>query len=288
MSIDIPAVVINLARSRDRRTHMEAQLKGRGLDYHFFDATDGYALNSSERALMDEQATLAWMRRPMLKEEMGCALSHIRIYEWMVKENIERLLVMEDDLAFKANFFQALREWDTWVPSSWDMINLATTASHPFSFSEYCAHRAGPKLRPLAALPDHTLIYCIHTHLLTSCYALTYKAATRLLALAYPVRMVADYLTGQVAWHRLKVYATLPPLVWAQNLHSTIQLEAQRTQLSGTQLPYARQARQWDRKHNWRCLWIYVKLGFGSRSVRKELGWRLVLWVFRWFNAIKR
>lgn len=271
-AITIPAVVINLARSRDRRAHMDQRLKGRHLDYHFFEAVDGHNLTPDEQALYDKQAALAWMRRPLLKEEIGCAISHLRVYEWMLQQRMDRLLVMEDDITFKEDFFTALRKWDAWVPRDWDMINFATTANHPFSFLDYFAHRTGPKLHPLPILPAYTLTYCINAHRGAYCYVLTRAAAERLLSIAYPVRMVADWLTGKVAWHRLKTYTTLPPLTWTHNWNSAIRLEEQKklVQVSGLRTPYARQARRWDNRHSWKRLWTYIRLGFAYRSVRKE------------------
>ena len=45
--------VINLARSRDRRAHITAELQRAGLDFEFIPAVDGRTLDLSDSTLID-------------------------------------------------------------------------------------------------------------------------------------------------------------------------------------------------------------------------------------------
>ena len=216
----IPAVVLNLARAHDRRAHIERQLKGRGLRYQFFEAVDGLQLSSADEALHDQRRTLLFRRASMHKGHIACALSHIRIYEWMIQENLPRLLIMEDDVVLSDEFFVAIANANEWLPDGWDVINFSTAWSsvkgHPNLF------RLGPKLCPLASLPNHALTYLMHPHAMAVCYLIHLKAAKFFASKSYPIRMTADRMTGWTEWHARHCYTILPFIANIAHLRSQI------------------------------------------------------------------
>jgi glycosyl transferase, family 25 len=97
--------VINLKRSADRRQRMEAALCGLGVPFEFFDAAEGRALRLEELgAEYDEAAVMRNIDRTLSINEIGCTISHRRIYRKMVEEGIERACVLEDDILIDGAF----------------------------------------------------------------------------------------------------------------------------------------------------------------------------------------
>lgn len=87
--------VINLARSPERRAHIIAELAKTGLDHEFVTAVDGRGLDLHDRTLVSPEL-LAKNEFPA--GTAGCALSHLRVYERIIAEGLDRALVLEDDV----------------------------------------------------------------------------------------------------------------------------------------------------------------------------------------------
>ena len=94
----IPVLVISLARSVERRAMVVQQMAHLGIDFEFVDATDGKALSSAELAKVDLELAKEVCGHELSFGEIGCAMSHIRVYERIVAEGIERCVVLEDDI----------------------------------------------------------------------------------------------------------------------------------------------------------------------------------------------
>lgn len=97
--------VINLDADTARFRAAETQLKRAGLPFCRFPAVDGGALPPAVRAAAVNP--FRWwcaMGRPAEPGEVGCALSHRRVYERMVAEAIPVACVLEDDVVLAADF----------------------------------------------------------------------------------------------------------------------------------------------------------------------------------------
>jgi glycosyl transferase family 25 len=89
------AYVINLRRSPERRQSMTEQLRGTQLDYEFVDGVDGRTLTPAEQTELVSEATAARHPGWLTSGRIGCALSHLRVYE---RIEDEVALVLEDDV----------------------------------------------------------------------------------------------------------------------------------------------------------------------------------------------
>jgi len=125
-----PLFVINLERSSDRRASIAAQLDELGIDFEIFPATDGARLSPSELAQYDEQYVIGQIARPMSPSEVGCYLSHVRIWKKMVEEDIPWAVVLEDDVDIHDDLTGILAAIDT-IPFKWDFIRLAGLGPTP-------------------------------------------------------------------------------------------------------------------------------------------------------------
>lgn len=100
--------MINLKRRPERRIKMELTLKELGIDYTYFEAVDGRKLTDEVIAekgivLMPEYLD-PYHKRPMKMGEIGCFLSHYTIWQRMVENNLEEVLILEDDIKFEPYF----------------------------------------------------------------------------------------------------------------------------------------------------------------------------------------
>ena len=120
-----PIFVISLARAKERREKMRAQLDKLGVHYEVVDAVDGATLNPAdyEHRLRRDK----FRRRheyEILDGEIGCYLSHYRLWERMVAEEIPRALVLEDDAELSEDFSPVIADVLT-LNCSWDVVHLA-------------------------------------------------------------------------------------------------------------------------------------------------------------------
>ena len=94
------AYVINLARSKDRRAHITAELQRAGLDYEVISAVDGRTLDLSGSTLIDPSLA---SRCEFPAGTVGCALSHFHVYQKILEDGRDRALVLEDDVILPAD-----------------------------------------------------------------------------------------------------------------------------------------------------------------------------------------
>jgi len=94
----ISVFVINLERDQARRTHMENMLTKCQINAEFISAVDGKTLSFEERQAYDEEKAMRVYGVAMLDNELGCYLSHYRIFERMVNEKLPYGLIFEDDI----------------------------------------------------------------------------------------------------------------------------------------------------------------------------------------------
>jgi len=102
--------VINLKRSQGRRQRIEKHLKKLNLDYELFEAIDGYKLTEDQiKSYVDPHSKYsnAFIKpteysdgfvSPFKPAEIGCFLSHYRIYEKICNDKLEYALILEDDI----------------------------------------------------------------------------------------------------------------------------------------------------------------------------------------------
>lgn len=215
--------VVNMPSAEERRTAMQETLGKLGLEFEFFTATDGRKLSEAEQAqcAISSEVILPLRggRKLMVKNalapaEVGCAFSHLRLYQQIVDSGLERAVIMEDDFIPHPDSLVALESLDK-ITEPWDMV---TFSSHlgiknlPLSRKYYFG---GDKAHYFQRLGMHNpLLDAIHNQrrvvVCAAFYVVTRAACQRLLALGYPVRLAADYLTGLICYNELRVFRAFP------------------------------------------------------------------------------
>lgn len=126
-----PIFIINMANSIERWHTTIERLNSIGLEGERFEATVGKALSESEVAVWyDATKNKKRHHRNMTPGEIGCYVSHMRIWEKMVNENIEYCIVLEDDLHIEAHLGDVIQHIDTL--NHWDLIKLSDDRANPF------------------------------------------------------------------------------------------------------------------------------------------------------------
>lgn len=186
----IPIFVISLSRSQDRRIAVVSQMQRLGIEFTFWDAVDGKSLSQEELKYVDLLLAEKTCGHALSLGEVGCALSHIRLYEHMVKHGVDRAIVLEDDIhlhgPFKALVDKAISN------SRADIIFLhhGKAKSWPLKPNLVEGYRLARYISPSKRSTRGVLS--------TAGYILTLGGARKLLSQAYPVRMPSDYLTGRL------------------------------------------------------------------------------------------
>src|SRR3954447_23246954 len=91
------AYVINLPRSVARRASIANELAALSIPHEFIEAVDGREMTAGERAAMVDEARAAQSPHWLTPGQIGCSLSHLRVYERIAAGDEPVALVLEDD-----------------------------------------------------------------------------------------------------------------------------------------------------------------------------------------------
>lgn len=164
---------INLADARDRREQTTSECGKYGLEVEFIEAVNGKALaDDTLRELVFEPA-----REALTRGEIGCALSHLKVYEKLVQDGFDKALILEDDVIMASDprpFIEATESASAERPD----LFLITP------FKKYLADR-GIRIGGVDFYPMVTA-NCAHA------YVITRKAAQNLLGALRPIHTAAD------------------------------------------------------------------------------------------------
>jgi len=114
--------VINLERDRTRLHTFDAEMKRHGISYTRFPAVLGTEIKYDDGLTKAcNQICTAGMK--------GCALSHRAIWEDMLKNRYENVLIFEDDASLIDNFEQVFRDGWSQLPNDYDIYYLGCHAT---------------------------------------------------------------------------------------------------------------------------------------------------------------
>lgn len=215
--------VINLKNETERRKLMEQSLDAQGVDYEFFEGINGRELTEDQKALFADKdkniLEMAGGRKAIVEDklspaEKGCALSHLKLYQKILDEGVQRAVILEDDLALSHDVYEALDNIDC-IKEPWDIINFSSQIgikSLPGAKKYYANKEKGFYFQRLG-MRNSTLEAIFNRRKVlgyAALYVVTPTACKRLIELGYPVRIVADYLTGIIAYNNLRVFRAYP------------------------------------------------------------------------------
>lgn len=183
--------VITLPGSSDRQQAIAAQLARHRLSFDWLEGVNGRALDAPTRdRVYSEPRAIGEGGRPLSPGEIGCALSHQKIYQRMLEQDLPLVLVLEDDAALDADFAARLDEICAEV--DWQTVDLLLL-SHIQKYTAWGARPVATNrqlVKPLVAYNGNG-------------YLLTRRGAERLLAQLRPVYQPAD------CWNHLRQLGVL-------------------------------------------------------------------------------
>ena len=110
-NLEFPLIFIISLKNSPRREVISKRLSGLGLKFEFFDGVYGKDLSQDELDKVDLQYSLRYgFKKPMTLGEIGCSMSHIKLYEHMVKNNIQKAIILEDDAVVHLFFEDIVKE----------------------------------------------------------------------------------------------------------------------------------------------------------------------------------
>lgn len=110
--------VISLASATDRRKHIEAEFGKHNVNYEFFDAlTPDIAKPYAERLSLNLASA------NLTPGELACMMSHVAIWEMIIKDNLAYATIFEDDIYLGTDAEILLNSSD-WIKSDWNIIKI--------------------------------------------------------------------------------------------------------------------------------------------------------------------
>ena len=186
---------------------MQKQLAALDVEFELIEAVDGASLGEDELKLYSKNAAIKSCGRELSRGEIGCALSHAKIWKRIQQEQIEAVLVLEDDVKISRSLLEIL-ENKVKFPQNYEFINFYTDAPQiPFSPFVYDIYRFS-RHKGYANR--------------TCCYLITQKGASKLLNKVYPIRWAADGITGRTYLTDLVSYGIYPQVAVLGDFESSI------------------------------------------------------------------
>ena len=108
---------INLDKDKDRLQNILNQGKKYNIKIERFPATNGQNIKNTKH-----------YSKTLFAAQIGCALSHLRIYQTIIKKNLSRVLIVEDDVTFTPGGKEINRIMKD-IPKDWDIIWFGNSRS---------------------------------------------------------------------------------------------------------------------------------------------------------------
>ncbi len=206
--MSLPVFVISLPQSHERRHRIARTTAVLSDAVTIVDAIDGDTLGELP-VLSVHQPHLG---RALTPGEVGCLESHLMVLERVVADNLALACICEDDIRFSADSDEVLRTLTRRVAAGvqepWDVLLLGHHSA-----------RRSPEVGVItswwsAPLTAHRRIARVTEFPMGAyAYVVTRRGAQRLLALARPLRMPMDWVTGYSPVAGARLYAVTPPCV---------------------------------------------------------------------------
>jgi glycosyl transferase, family 25 len=110
VGLDLPVIVINLPHRTDRWEALSSRMSGIGLDKLVrAQAVEGARLPVSQIVALLRAPAIDIDQAPrshltLTRPAIGCSLSHLAVWRWVIENDVTRVLVFEDDAAPASHF----------------------------------------------------------------------------------------------------------------------------------------------------------------------------------------
>ncbi len=201
----IKTYLINLDRNPERLKHMQAVLGGLGIEYERIAGVDGRLLSAEEKAKsFNARRSYIANKGGMSDGEIGCALSHVKVYRAMVEAAVEVALILEDDIKLSPDIGEALVE----IKGLIDVKKPQVVSLSCLYNNDKCAGAKGLVSQKSMCSTDG--------------YVITLPAAKAIIKENYPVKVPSDKWRRFSKYAGVKLFRFFPPKVAQVGFASTI------------------------------------------------------------------
>ena len=173
--------VVNLKKDKDRRKNIIIEIKKQNIkNYEIIDAINGNELNNKEldnASYKNKNLINPWNTK-MSPSQVGCALSHIKIYKKFIQTDYNLALILEDDAFFVQNFGEELKKIILESMKYKKQILLLSELKEFYS-------------KPLNKNDSYEIVNVTNAFF-THSYLINKEAAKSIIKFNYPVKTIAD------------------------------------------------------------------------------------------------
>ncbi|WP_343561010.1 glycosyltransferase family 25 protein [Kiloniella sp. b19] len=192
--------MINLPSSTERRERISAQLDRLGLEYEITEAVNGHKLTDEDWALYRRDKRQKMFGKDLTIGEIGCYLSHYRLWERIVREDLAKgAIILEDDVVISDDLPQVLDSLSK-TDLKWEVLRL-------------CGIRKR-KYKTLEQLDNHyRLVRLNHVACGAAGYWINKKGASRLLPICREIIWPVDIILDRYWKTGLRILAIQPYVI---------------------------------------------------------------------------
>lgn len=212
--------IVNMECDHDKRAHIEAECKRQNLTAQFIDAVNGALLTDQQLAEQVYRHELNHLTRG----EIGCALSHQKIYREIIEKRLSHALILEDDALFAGNINDFMSDFSHHIAKNKKAVYLLHKTQTIFNNKKLIIN-------------DKYTFFEAYNAKCTHGYIITNKAAKTLLKINTPLIREADHWLSfyQLSW--LKVYALNTDLIISRDTDKSLStIEKERRAMTQEQI----------------------------------------------------
>ena len=201
-------LVISIERFKDR--HEKINRRMQGIAFDFLWGVDKNTLDEDfiqKNYVYLDNNFMAVRHRfpPMNKGEIACALSHLKAYSIMLENDWKHILIFEDDIVPNNQHLHLFKNTIEELPTDWDVCYFGytknTKATWPKKMKQFwyrimcffgASRMPAAMVKRTLPLPYGKYIAKAGFHDCTHAYAISAKAARKMLALQTPIHYRAD------------------------------------------------------------------------------------------------
>jgi len=210
--------VINLDRNKDRLENIKSYFESNQIQFERFTAVDGKSIIS-----LEAQKTINNLRKSKYPGsnhilsigEIGCASSHLKLYEKLLASDQEYFIIIEDDVEFDKNFKLFLEQINKLSKIDFDVLFLGYFGSEINDAKNHCRESAILKFKGKLKLSNlFTIGIPAHRLWTTMGYIVSRNGAEKMVNLNPDLTLLADELTSDSNEFGLKTYSLNPPVIY--------------------------------------------------------------------------
>ena len=164
--------IVNLKKDKNRRKNIIREVEKQNLtNYEIIDAIDGNKLNQNDLniATFKNKKNLNPWNNKMSPSQIGCALSHIKVYQNFIKTEFEVALILEDDAIFLRDFDNNLKEFHGKALDSADNYEIVNVSNAFFTHAYMINREAARSIisfnYPVKTIADNFVFFKIYCNI---------------------------------------------------------------------------------------------------------------------------